>query len=81
MMKMFIKAADVSNETRPMDIAEPWLDCLLQEFFRQVTSYYSSITSTSASSWAQSYSCVSIFQIFQSNSTASVEKLMLLAWC
>ena len=36
MMKMFIKAADVSNETRPMDVAEPWLECLLQEFFQQV---------------------------------------------
>ncbi|XP_066915612.1 high affinity cGMP-specific 3',5'-cyclic phosphodiesterase 9A-like [Clytia hemisphaerica] len=35
MMKMFIKAADVSNETRPMDVAEPWLECLLQEFFQQ----------------------------------------------
>ena len=37
MMKMFIKAADVSNETRPMDVAEPWLECLLQEFFQQVS--------------------------------------------
>ncbi|XP_065655313.1 high affinity cGMP-specific 3',5'-cyclic phosphodiesterase 9A isoform X3 [Hydra vulgaris] len=35
MLKTFIKAADVSNETRPMDIAEPWLECLLQEFFNQ----------------------------------------------
>jgi len=35
MMKTFIKAADVSNETRPMDVAEPWLECLLQEFFNQ----------------------------------------------
>ena len=37
MMKIFIKAADVSNETRPMDVAEPWLECLLQEFFQQVS--------------------------------------------
>ena len=36
-MKTFIKAADVSNETRPMDVAEPWLECLLQEFFNQVS--------------------------------------------
>ncbi|XP_057303594.1 high affinity cGMP-specific 3',5'-cyclic phosphodiesterase 9A-like [Hydractinia symbiolongicarpus] len=35
MLKMFIKAADVSNETRPMDVSEPWLECLLQEFFQQ----------------------------------------------
>ena len=40
MMKMFIKAADVSNETRPMDVAEPWLECLLQEFFQQVAFVY-----------------------------------------
>ena len=39
-MKMFIKAADVSNETRPMDVAEPWLECLLQEFFQQVAFVY-----------------------------------------
>lgn len=37
MLKMFIKAADVSNETRPMDVSEPWLECLLQEFFQQVS--------------------------------------------
>ena len=36
MMLIFIKAADVSNEARPMDVAEPWLECLLQEFFNQV---------------------------------------------
>ena len=37
MMKTFIKAADVSTETRPRDVAEPWLECLLQEFFHQVS--------------------------------------------
>jgi len=31
-----IKVSDVSNEARPMEVAEPWLDCLLQEFFIQV---------------------------------------------
>ena len=36
-MKIFIKAADVSNEARPMDVAEPWLECLLEESFNQVT--------------------------------------------
>ncbi|CAG0881642.1 unnamed protein product [Cyprideis torosa] len=32
---ILIKVADISNEARPMDVAEPWLDCLLQEFFQQ----------------------------------------------
>ena len=32
---VLIKVADISNEARPMDIAETWLDCLLQEFFAQ----------------------------------------------
>uniref|UniRef100_A0A668A1C9 Phosphodiesterase n=1 Tax=Myripristis murdjan TaxID=586833 RepID=A0A668A1C9_9TELE len=29
------KNLDISNEARPMAVAEPWLDCLLQEFFNQ----------------------------------------------
>ncbi|XP_036338601.1 high affinity cGMP-specific 3',5'-cyclic phosphodiesterase 9A-like [Rhagoletis pomonella] len=32
---VLIKVADISNEARPMDVAEPWLDRLLQEFFAQ----------------------------------------------
>lgn len=32
---IMIKVADISNEARPMDVAEPWLDRLLQEFFKQ----------------------------------------------
>lgn len=32
---VLIKVADISNEARPMDVAEPWLDCLLQEFYEQ----------------------------------------------
>lgn len=32
---VLIKVADISNEARPMDVAEHWLDCLLQEFFQQ----------------------------------------------
>ncbi|XP_045128240.1 high affinity cGMP-specific 3',5'-cyclic phosphodiesterase 9A-like isoform X1 [Portunus trituberculatus] len=32
---VLIKVADISNEARPLDIAEPWLDCLMQEFFNQ----------------------------------------------
>ena len=27
---VMIKVADISNEARPLDVAEPWLDCLLQ---------------------------------------------------
>ena len=36
LMQIMIKVSDVSNEARPMEVAEPWLDCLLQEFFIQV---------------------------------------------
>ncbi|XP_017882584.1 cAMP-specific 3',5'-cyclic phosphodiesterase 4D [Ceratina calcarata] len=32
---ILIKVADISNEARPMEVAEPWLDRLLQEFFKQ----------------------------------------------
>ncbi|XP_039278792.1 high affinity cGMP-specific 3',5'-cyclic phosphodiesterase 9A [Nilaparvata lugens] len=32
---VLIKVADISNEARPMEVAEPWLDKLLQEFFTQ----------------------------------------------
>lgn len=32
---VLIKVADISNEARPLDVAEPWLDNLLQEFFKQ----------------------------------------------
>lgn len=36
LMKIMVKVSDISNEVRPMAVAEPWLDCLLQEFFNQV---------------------------------------------
>ncbi|KAK9869703.1 hypothetical protein WA026_003443 [Henosepilachna vigintioctopunctata] len=32
---VLIKVSDISNEARPMDVAEPWLDKLLLEFFKQ----------------------------------------------
>ena len=32
---MLIKACDTSNEVRPTEIAEPWVDCLLEEYFMQ----------------------------------------------
>lgn len=35
-MKIMVKVSDISNEARPMAVAEPWLDRLLQEFFHQV---------------------------------------------
>ena len=36
LMMIMIKVSDISNEARPMEVAEPWLDCLLQEFYNQV---------------------------------------------
>ncbi|XP_013415515.1 high affinity cGMP-specific 3',5'-cyclic phosphodiesterase 9A-like isoform X2 [Lingula anatina] len=35
LMMILIKVADISNEARPLEVAEPWLDCLLTEFFTQ----------------------------------------------
>ena len=32
---MMIKCCDISNEVRPAEVAEPWLDCLLEEYFQQ----------------------------------------------
>ena len=33
--KIFMKCCDVSNEVRPKKVAEPWVDCLFEEYFRQ----------------------------------------------
>lgn len=33
---ILIKMADISNEVRPMEVSDMWLECLLQEYFKQV---------------------------------------------
>ncbi|XP_070183681.1 high affinity cGMP-specific 3',5'-cyclic phosphodiesterase 9A-like [Littorina saxatilis] len=33
---VLMKMADISNEARPLEVASPWLDCLLTEFFNQL---------------------------------------------
>ncbi|KTF75809.1 hypothetical protein cypCar_00050402 [Cyprinus carpio] len=33
---VLIKCCDISNEVRPMEVSEPWVDCLLEEYFMQV---------------------------------------------
>ena len=33
---VLMKMSDISNEARPLEVATPWLDCLLTEFFNQV---------------------------------------------
>ena len=35
---VLIKCCDISNEVRPMEVSEPWVDCLLEEYFNQVNS-------------------------------------------
>ena len=30
-----VKACDISNEVRPMEVSEPWVDCLLEEYYMQ----------------------------------------------
>nr|CAH8823245.1 unnamed protein product [Trichobilharzia regenti] len=32
---VLIKCCDISNEVRPMNVSEPWVDCLLEEYFNQ----------------------------------------------
>ncbi|KAL3314501.1 3',5'-cyclic-nucleotide phosphodiesterase [Cichlidogyrus casuarinus] len=34
-MSILIKVSDISNESRPLDVATPWIDRLLEEFFHQ----------------------------------------------
>lgn len=34
-MMILIKVADISNEVRPMEVADVWLECLLAEYFNQ----------------------------------------------
>jgi hypothetical protein len=36
-MKMLMKTADISNESRPLKVSQGWVDCLLTEFFNQVS--------------------------------------------
>ncbi|KAK3718261.1 hypothetical protein QZH41_013164, partial [Actinostola sp. cb2023] len=33
--KILIKCCDISNEVRPMEVSEPWVDYLLEEYFLQ----------------------------------------------
>lgn len=37
---VLIKVADISNEARPMEVAEPWLDKLLQVCLFLAHSYF-----------------------------------------
>lgn len=37
---ILIKCCDISNEVRPTEISEPWLDCLLEEYFNQVNKLF-----------------------------------------
>ncbi|BFZ14435.1 hypothetical protein BsWGS_17474 [Bradybaena similaris] len=32
---VLIKCCDISNEVRPTEVSEPWVDCLLEEYFNQ----------------------------------------------
>ena len=40
---ILIKACDISNECRPVLISEAWVECLLEEYFHQVTNYMTDI--------------------------------------
>ena len=37
---LLIKCCDISNEVRPIEVSEPWVDCLLEEYFMQVQYEY-----------------------------------------
>ena len=32
---MLIKCCDISNEVRPREVSDAWVDCLLEEYFKQ----------------------------------------------
>ena len=34
---VLVKACDVSNECRPVRVSEAWVECLLKEYFQQVS--------------------------------------------
>jgi high affinity cGMP-specific 3',5'-cyclic phosphodiesterase 9 len=34
-MKILMKISDISNDARPLNVSQSWLDCLLIEFFNQ----------------------------------------------
>lgn len=46
---ILIKCCDISNEVRPTEVAEPWVDCLLEEYFMQVRTGHGSHTSCGSS--------------------------------
>jgi len=52
LMQILIKVADISNEMRPLSVATPWLDCLLAEFFNQVSPKPTHVTKAS---WRQDH--------------------------
>ncbi|KAI9349199.1 hypothetical protein BDR26DRAFT_677583 [Obelidium mucronatum] len=35
LLQIIVKCSDISNEVRPTDVAEPWVEALLNEFFAQ----------------------------------------------
>ena len=37
LMRVMIKCCDISNEVRPYGVSDPWVDCLLEEYFIQVS--------------------------------------------
>ena len=49
---VLVKCCDISNELRPLEVAEPWLDCLLEEYFNQVAGSSTS-TFLETSAWNQ----------------------------
>ncbi|KAJ3042903.1 High affinity cAMP-specific and IBMX-insensitive 3',5'-cyclic phosphodiesterase 9A [Rhizophlyctis rosea] len=35
LLQVIVKCSDISNEVRPKEVSEPWVDSLLEEFFTQ----------------------------------------------
>lgn len=57
LMMILIKVSDISNEARPMEVAEPWLDCLLQEFYNQVNQEKECSLQRERKTWTQVIVC------------------------
>ncbi|KAG5454463.1 High affinity cAMP-specific and IBMX-insensitive 3',5'-cyclic phosphodiesterase 9A, partial [Clonorchis sinensis] len=52
---VLIKCCDISNEVRPMNVSEPWVDCLLEEYFTQLpVRFFSVLEEAPSESFVQS---------------------------
>ncbi len=64
---VLIKCCDISNEVRPTEVAEPWVDCLLEEYFIQVCWLYILCYNCSTLTGGFVYTVLSLFRAIERN--------------